>query len=141
MPTPLRLFVLYLVVYLLTVVAPSHAEQLTEFFQITEFRDQYTGENKIDKDFVQKLNSLREACGFPFIINSGYRSKNHPVEILKRAPGTHTDGIAADIRIIDGYQRRKIVEEALKLGFRGIGIHKHFVHVDMRKGPPVIWVY
>lgn len=126
---------------LVLIASPTQAVQVYNFFQITEFRDQYTGENKIDKDFVQKLNSLREACGFPFIINSGYRSKNHPVEILKRAPGTHTDGIAADIRITDGYQRRKIVEEALKLGFRGIGIHKHFVHVDMRKGPPVIWVY
>ncbi len=133
--------ILSVLFFALVLLSQGHAEPQTNYFQITEFRDLYTGENKIDKDFVQKLNSLREACGFPFIINSGYRSKNHPVEILKRAPGTHTDGIAADIRITDGYQRRKIVEEALKLGFRGIGIHKHFVHVDMRKGPPVIWVY
>jgi hypothetical protein len=32
-------------------------------------------------------------------------------------------------------------ENALKLGFNGIGVAKTFVHVDIRETTPVIWAY
>ena len=57
-------------------------------------------------------------------------------------PGTHTRGIAADIAVSDGFQRMNIVHEALKMGvFTGIGVHKDFIHLDMREGTPVMWTY
>jgi hypothetical protein len=38
-------------------------------------------------------------------------------------------------------ERRQLVKQAFYLGFTGIGIHKTFVHVDMRETEPVLWVY
>lgn len=118
-----------------------NAEQLAPYFKTHEFADHYTGDQKIDIDFVRRLSLLRHVCGFPFIINSGYRTPSHPVEKNKATIGKHTLGIAVDIRVTLAIQRQRIVAEAIKLGFTGIGIHKNFVHVDMRNGPLVIWIY
>ena len=84
---------------------------------------------------------LREACGFPFVITSGYRSLYHSVEIKKEKPGTHTQGIACDIRAKSGVEKYKIVAAAISMGFSGIGIHKDFIHVDDRVSQKVIWNY
>lgn len=112
-----------------------------KYFTKEEFACRETGENKIVSEFIQKLDELREECGFPFYISSGYRSPRHSLEAVKDKPGTHTLGIAADIAVSDGVQRRKIVETALSLGFGGIGVAKTFIHVDIRETTPVIWTY
>jgi zinc D-Ala-D-Ala carboxypeptidase len=112
-----------------------------KYFSIKEFDCQETGENQIKEEFIHRLDELREACGFSFKVNSGYRSPNHSIEKRKAKAGTHAQGIAADIKVSGGAQRRKIIEEALKLGFNGIGVAKTFVHVDIRETTPVIWCY
>jgi len=112
-----------------------------KYFSEDEFKCQETGENEIKPEFIHCLDKLREACGFPFVITSGYRSPKHSIEAKKAAPGTHAQGIAADIAVSGGVQRRKVIEEALKLGFGGIGVAKTFVHVDIRTTEPVIWTY
>jgi uncharacterized protein YcbK (DUF882 family) len=99
----------------------------------------------MSEDFIHALDELREACGFPFIITSGYRSKSHSIEKRKEKAGTHAQGIAADIRARNGNERYKIVEEAIKLGFNGIGVARTFIHVDSRvcgaDKAPVMWCY
>ena len=112
-----------------------------QYFDLSEFACQETGENEILPELVHSLDKLREACGFPFKITSGYRSPRHSIESKKSKPGTHSQGIAADIAVSNGIQRRKIVEEALRLGFSGIGVAHTFVHVDIRRSEPVIWTY
>ena len=106
---------------------------------------QYTGENEISDRLLLKLDLLRARCGFPFVITSGYRSEDHPIEARKERPGTHAQGIAADIKVTDGIQRFKIVEEAIAMGFSGIGVARDFVHVDIRSldtsESPVMWTY
>ena len=111
------------------------------YFSISEFDCKETGENEMNSEFLMRLDLLREACGFPLIVTSGYRSKEHSVEIRKDKPGTHAQGIAADFKATDGWHKRKIVEAAIALGFNGIGVAKTFVHVDDRKSTPVIWNY
>lgn len=114
------------------------------YFKRTEFNCKHSGENKMQLEFMEKLSELRRACGFPFVITSGYRTATHPVEALKQIKnGTHVRGIACDIRVENGVQRRKVVEEAIRLGFRGIGIAKYFVHVDTRPEDElaVMWSY
>ena len=110
-------------------------------FDISEFRCRETGENDMKEEFIHMLDELRERCGFPFTITSGYRSTKHSIEVRKEQPGTHTQGIAADIAVTNGFQRMNIVHEALKMGFGGIGVAKGFVHVDMRPTTPVMWTY
>jgi uncharacterized protein YcbK (DUF882 family) len=112
-----------------------------KFFKLEEFACKHTGKNEIKEEFVHRLDELRRACGFPLVVNSGYRAPEHPLEARKSTPGTHTRGIAVDLAIRDGVRRRKLVEEALKLGFGGIGIANSFVHVDIREDTPVLWMY
>ena len=113
-----------------------------KYFTREEFDCQVTGTNNMEREFLEKLDELREACGFPFEVTSGYRHPTkHPIEAKKDVPGTHAQGIAADIRITNAVFRLKIVEEALRLGFTGIGIANDFVHVDTRGTTPVMWTY
>ena len=118
---------------------------MAKYFTREEFDCQYTGKNEMKDEFIEKLDELREACGFPFHITSGYRAPEHPIEAKKKVAGTHSQGIAADIKVDNGWERFKIVEEAIKLGFTGIGVASSFVHVDIRNGddttPYVMWTY
>ena len=112
-----------------------------KYFNLEEFNCTHTNKNEMDDAFLEKLDQLRELCGFPFKITSGYRDETHPNEARKEVPGTHNQGIAADIAVSSGVERMNIVHEALKLGFGGIGVAKTFVHVDNRKTTPVMWTY
>ena len=116
-----------------------------KYFKIEDFNCQETGENGMDVGFIHKLVQLREACGFPFIITSGFRSKDHSIEKRKEKAGTHAQGIAADIKVSGGNQRYKIVEQAIQQGFTGVGIARGFIHVDSRvigaDKAPVMWCY
>ena len=112
------------------------------YFKIEDFDCQETGENEMKPQFIHKLDHLRKACGFPFIVTSGYRSPNHSLEKRKQTPGTHAQGIAADIAVNGGRQRMQIVQHATAMGFTGIGVAKGFVHVDIRDDfKPVLWCY
>ena len=95
----------------------------------------------MNPEFLELIDELRHRCAFPFVITSGYRSPNHPIEAAKSVPGTHANGIAADIKIEDGNTRFKILKQAMALGFTGIGIAPNFIHVDIRETTPVIWTY
>ena len=116
-----------------------------KYFKLEDFNCQETGENEMSRDFIHKLDELREACGFPFIITSGYRSPSHSIEKRKEKVGKHAQGIAADIRARNGSERYKIVQEAIKMGFGGIGVARSFIHVDSRicgaDKAPVMWCY
>ena len=112
-----------------------------KYFKKAEFDCQHTGNNEMKLEFLRALEQLREACGFPFVITSGYRDPSHPIEAKKSTVGTHAQGIACDIAVNGGNQRFIIAQEAAKLGFGGIGVAKGFMHVDTRESTPVMWVY
>jgi uncharacterized protein YcbK (DUF882 family) len=113
-----------------------------KYFKLEDFDCQETGENEMSEAFIHCLDELRETCGFPFIITSGFRSPEHSRERSKsKGPGTHAQGIAADIKVSGGFQRYKIVEKALLMGFRGVGVAKTFIHIDDRQTGFVIWNY
>jgi zinc D-Ala-D-Ala carboxypeptidase len=110
-------------------------------FSESEFDCKHTGENRMDPAFLRKIDCLRDICGFPFRITSGYRDPSHPSEVGKEKPGYHCKGIAADIYCIDARNRRAIIWTALDLGFTGIGVAKDFIHVDTRPTEGLIWTY
>ena len=113
-----------------------------KYFKREDFDCQETGENRMEDEFIYKLDHLRTVCGWPFIVTSGYRSPSHSLEINKASGGgSHTKGIAADIKVTNGKQRHEIVKHAMALGFSGVGIAKTFVHVDIREDTPVVWTY
>jgi len=111
------------------------------YFKRAEFACKETGENLIDDRFVHWLDELRERCGFPFVITSGYRSPQHSKEVVKATPGQHSTGRAADIAVNGGVQRYILLREAFAMSFTGVGIHRDFIHVDERLVTAVSWPY
>ena len=97
------------------------------------------GRNEIPDEFIHDLDKLREGCGFPLVVNSGWRCENHPKEAVKVRPGEHNRA-AADLRAKNGRQLYVIQEQAFALGFNGIAAGDGFVHVDRRLFKSS-WVY
>lgn len=113
-----------------------------KYFDRSEFTCKETGTNKIKDSFVHKLDDLRELCGFPFTITSGYRHPEHSMEKNKASGGgQHTKGNAADIQCNTAKQRYTLLKFAFKMGFTGIGVASTFIHVDTRSGEPKTWTY
>ena len=78
------------------------------YFTRKEFDCQQTGENEMQDEFIHSLDALRHECGFSFRITSGYRSPSHSIEARKATPGTHAQGIAADIGTTDEIGRAHV---------------------------------
>ena len=112
-----------------------------KYFTYEEFACQETDKNEMSLSFIHRLDELRERCGFPFTITSGYRNRTHSVEAKKKTVGKHVLGIAADISVSDGNQKYIIIKNAMEMGFGGVGVAKTFIHVDDRNGVPVVWSY
>jgi len=51
-----------------------------KYFHIKEFDCAHTGTggDNMDPEFLARLDELREICGFPFRITSGWRDATHP---------------------------------------------------------------
>ena len=99
-------------------------------------------EDNMNKDFLAKLDEAREYANIPFIINSAYRSPEHP-ESIKNPSSSHIKGLAVDINAKDSRTRFLILDALLSVGFNRIGISETFIHVDsdFDKSQSVIWTY
>ena len=79
-----------------------------------------------------ELEKLEGNLSFRLHINSGLRSDKH---------SSHQRGLAADIRVTGGWERREVVKAALEQGFERIGVYDHHVHLDIDpdRPRPVLW--
>lgn len=117
-----------------------------KYFHPDEFRCQHCGNEGIKSSFTEKLDAIREECGFPFLISSGYRCSEHPIEAKKEKPGAHSTGHAADIAVT-GEQAIRVLEIAIKHGIKRIGVNQkgggRFIHLDTAPDlpSPAIWSY
>ncbi len=112
-----------------------------KYFNLSEFADHYSNANKIEPSVVQRLDKAREIAGVPFVINSGYRDKNHP-ESLKNPTSSHIKGLAVDIATTP--ETQDIIYNALKkAGFIRLGVGDDFIHADMDydKDKYITWFY
>ena len=110
------------------------------------------GKSYMDPGFMKKLQKLRDAVGFPLAVSSGYRCEAHNLKVSSTGTkGPHTTGQAADV-LVSGDRAYKVVAEATKLGFTGIGVSQkgshagRFIHIDtLPNGPgcprPTTWSY
>lgn len=113
----------------------SEENWTSKFFKPDEMRCKETGELKVKKELMERLDVLRNIANHPIKISSGYRSSLHSVERNKK-PGSnsyHTKGMAADI-LIGVHNRYDLVNHIIEAGFNGIGINikRGFIHVDIR---------
>lgn len=98
----------------------------------------------MDLNFVRKLDILREAVKMPLIITSGYRTQEHNATLANSVAGSaHTTGHAVDIAALSSPVKFRILETALRLGFRRVGIGTDFIHIDddITKPQDVCWTY
>lgn len=96
----------------------------------------------LDTNLVDKLDIVRELCGFPFIITSGYRTVAENIRVGGVAGSAHTKRLAVDIFCNDASKRMKIIEHAFNNGFIGVGIHSNFVHLDLDTSKERrVWLY
>jgi len=107
---------------------------MTKYFKEVEY--------KMDKDFLAKLDKAREFAKVPFVINSAYRSPEHP-QSIKNPTSSHIKGLAVDIKTTDSRTRYKVLNALIQVGFNRIGISDTFIHVDddKDKSQQVIWTY
>lgn len=104
------------------------------------------GVQGMDESFMAKLDKLREDCGFPFVVASGYRCPEYNNSIsLTGLRGPHTTGRAVDLRL-NSRQRYKLMEASKKLKIYrfGFGVKKnHIDDLTAKDGFPekVIWSY
>mgnify|MGYP006151375965 CR=1 FL=1 len=94
------------------------------------------------KKFLSRLDEARDYAGIPFVINSAYRSPDHP-ESIKNPTSSHIKGLAVDIKAKDSKTRGLILDALRYVGFTRIGISKTFIHVDLDydKSQNVTWLY
>ena len=93
------------------------------------------------KDFLIKLEGT---IGKELVVTSGYRSPDHPIEAAKATPGEHATGLAVDVAAIGGPAVFEIVEAAIDLGCKRIGISRksNFIHLGLDKSRVTsIWTY
>ncbi|BES69726.1 hypothetical protein RE428_07890 [Marinobacter nanhaiticus D15-8W] len=105
---------------------------------------------KIDPDFMDSVQVLRERLGFPLPISSAYRCPNHPDERKKSKPGSHSRGLAIDLQV-SGDKALRVLAAVMSMGFAaGVGIAQNgphasrFIHLDADKpssGAPRPWLW
>lgn len=108
---------------------------LPHYFSRTEFNtcNPSCEPENCDSIALQKLDKLRELCGFPLMLTCAYRSVEHEKKHGRSGNSYHCAGRAFDIHCVDSVKRHKIVHEAAFAGFNGIGIYSTFIHVDDRE--------
>lgn len=118
-----------------------------KYFTDSELSCSHCQKNDMNVQFMDKIVALREELGFPFIVTSGFRCPEHPVEERKASPGAHSSGHALDIAIA-GKDAYRLLEAALGADFTGIGVNQkgkaRFIHLDdieNSSGRPRPWVW
>lgn len=121
-----------------------------EHFEISEFDcPTLMGSGKMmDDEFLFKLDKARHTANIPFVITSGYRTKEYNEDLIRRnykasRNSSHLKGIAADIKCNTSKNRWIIINNLLLAGFTRIGVGDTFIHVDLDKDKTqnVIWTY
>lgn len=92
--------------------------------------------------FMYKLNVARHIAGVPFHLNSAYRSVDWEKKHGRTGSSSHCKGLAVDVRCFSDHDRYRIVYGAICAGFRRIGVHRSFVHLDLDPDKhPAVWLY
>ncbi len=113
---------------------PTYGQQpvILDHFKISEFDspDAPGSGNKMRVQFLMMYNAARNKAGIPFVINSGYRTTAHNIQVGGVPKSSHTRGWAADTKALTIDQQAAIVRAGREAGFTRFGIYKTFIHMD-----------
>jgi uncharacterized protein YcbK (DUF882 family) len=120
---------------------------MANFFDLKEFACKCKDKNcegkppqlRMNPTLIQALNRIREELGKPIRVTSAFRCTAHNAAVGGVPHSTHRTGYAADIQCEDMDKLLELVEAEKE--FRGIGVAKTFIHVDVRPTPRKRWTY
>lgn len=101
-----------------------------QFFKLSEFACPCCNENKINLDFVSKLDSARSYACVPFRVNSGYRCSTHNQKVGGVPTSEHLRGEAVDISVPNSEVRYRVIYGLISAGFTSFIIYPTFIHVS-----------
>jgi len=112
-----------------------HLDKLTEKKGYKYFADwEIKG---LKPELVEMLDKARGLAGIPFVINSGYRTKEHNAEVGGVENSSHTKGLAVDLRARNSTEHYLITKSLLEVGFKRISrIYPSHVHCDIDETKP-----
>lgn len=96
--------------------------------------------NKMNPDFLVKLDTCRELSGVPFRITSSFRTPEKNRRVGGSPGSMHLKGRAVDIECESGEDRAVIIKTALNLGL-SVGVMRTGLHLDDREGQIVFDYY
>lgn len=113
------------------------------FFKEHEFECKCCLENQMKREFMIRLDIVRDIAGIPFVITSGYRCPKHNSKTGGKPDSAHVAGWAVDIACNTSANRTRIIQAASLVGISRVGINRDFVHLDCDPSKPsnVIWLY
>lgn len=128
-----------------TTQPPVQTMQKWKYFKLTEFTNIQKTHTvaELDTKLVDILDKMREECGFPFKITSGYRTvTENSITINAVKDSAHTKRLAVDIKLPNPSKRLKMIEVGLKYGIIGFGLGDTFTHLDIdTTNSKRIWLY
>jgi len=87
---------------------------------------------------MDSLQGFREFLGVPLLVNyggmrfRGYRDFEENEEVGGSRYSMHVQGVAFDVTV-RGMDSKSLYMGALDYGWRGVGLYRNFVHVDLRE--------
>lgn len=90
----------------------------------------------LDLELVKMLDRAREKAELPFIITSGYRTKEQNAKVGGVENSAHREGKAVDLKCSNSMERLTIITALIEENFCRIGIAKDHIHVDISKELP-----
>jgi len=113
----------------------------SRYFSSVDFACKHCKITRIDDDLLEKLERVRQSLGFPLVITSGYRCSKHNKDVGGSERSSHLEGYAVDVKLPDGAMKLMFITQAIKVGFKRIGVYSKHVHVDVdpRKPATLYW--
>lgn len=121
--------------------AKGSSDNLSKNFKVKELACKGSGccsEVVWAPELIERLQWMRDKCGKPMVINSGYRCKTHNARVGGVASSKHLYGMAADLAVPKGMTLDEFAALAEQAGFRGVLKYtgSYFVHADVRETKP-----
>jgi|SRR5210317_591146 len=101
-----------------------------------------SGYKYMDRELIDRLDEARDIAGIRFKILVGYVcSTNNKVHYKASTTSSHLIGRAVHIECVNAKKRVKIVEALNMVGFRRMGLHRKYIHVDNDDlKPDMLWL-